>query len=120
MKSILIFLAVVIFIVSFAIFSTGAIEYGIIGILIAMCCVLSSCLIDSEEQTLILKGTLAAVSIRAQHTHDEHYRLITQHEELKRRFDIIEDTNLRYERMCDNLRILPYTTEGWDNKIYKV
>ncbi len=113
MKNILMLLAMSIFVAALFLLAQVMIEYGVMAMVVAIACVLSSCLIDKEEECNNLRAQQAATHIRAQ-------RMDTEYRELRRRFDIIEDSNLRYERMCDNLRILPYTTEGWNNRIYRV
>lgn len=113
MKNILMLLAMSLFIVAMFLLADTKIEYALIAIVTACALVLSSCLIEKEEENMILKQQLVDHTLRGT-------MLLNEKEEVIRQRTILEHMCLRYERMCDNLRINPYTTPNWELPIYRV
>ena len=64
MKNVLMLLAIAVFVVGMFLLADTKIEYGIIAIVTAIACVLSSCLIDKEEENINLKTQVANHALR--------------------------------------------------------
>jgi hypothetical protein len=97
MKNILMLLAMSLFIVAMFLLADTKIEYALIAIVTACALVLSSCLIDKEEENINLKTQVATHALRG--TQLEQQILITMGN-LERANTTLE----RYEHLDDMLR----------------
>jgi hypothetical protein len=64
MKNILMLFSIALFVVAMFLLADTKIEYAIIAIVTAIACVLSSCLIDKEEENMLLKQQAANHALR--------------------------------------------------------
>lgn len=68
MKNILLLLSIVVFVVGLFLLADTKIEYALIAIVTSCALVLSSCLIEKEEENMILKQQLVDHTLRGTHT----------------------------------------------------
>ena len=103
MKNFLIYFAVALFVIAMVLLADNHLWYGIVGILTAIMLVMSSCLIDKEEENLALTQQVAHHALRGNLLEQQAQELAT---ELTRTQQMLESRMITIPRAPVRIRVI--------------